>query len=97
MASPILEGKSPIQIVNPFQGAEVQMKTISGGRDDKVKTDTDGSFSVGFSHAPWNVDLSLTVSKEGYKTFEKRFKSEDAKQFPATIALDAVQAVGPSK
>lgn len=73
------------------------MRTISGGRDDKVKTDTDGSFSVGFSHAPWKVDLALTVSKEGCKTFEKRFTSEEAKEFPATITLEAVQAVGKSK
>jgi len=81
----------------PIQGAEVRMKTISGGRDDKVKTDTEGSFTVGFSHAPWNVDLLLTVSKDGYKTFEKQFKSADAKQIPATIALEAAPSVGQSK
>jgi hypothetical protein len=77
----------------PVQGALVEMKTISGGRDDQLKSASDGSFSVGFSHAPWNVDLALTVSKEGYKTFEKRFKSADAKQFPATIILEPVQNV----
>ena len=81
----------------PIQGALVEMKTISGGRDGQSKTDADGSFSVGFTHAPWNVDLSLTVSKQGYKTFEKRFKSEEAKQFPTTITLEAVQSVGESK
>lgn len=80
-----------------LQGALVEMKTVSGGRDDQVKTDADGSFSVGFTHAPFNVDLTVTVSKEGYKTFEKGFKSGDAKQFPTTITLEALQSVGQRK
>ncbi|HKR60208.1 MAG TPA: carboxypeptidase-like regulatory domain-containing protein [Pyrinomonadaceae bacterium] len=81
----------------PIQGALVQMKTMSGGRDDQSKTGTDGSFSVGFSHAPWSVDLLLTVSKDGYKTFEKRFKSEEGAEFPTTIILQPVQRVDESK
>jgi hypothetical protein len=76
-----------------IQGALVEMKTVSGGRDDQVKTDADGSFSVGFTHAPFNVDLAVTVSKEGYNTFEKRFKSADAKQLPTTITLEVVPSV----
>ena len=81
----------------PIRGALVEMKTVSGGRDDQVKTDADGSFSVGFTHAPYNVDLAVTVSKEGFKTFEKGFKSADAKQFPATITLEAAPFVGQRK
>ena len=81
----------------PVQGALVEMKTISGGRDDQLRSAADGSFEVGFSHAPWNVDLALKVSKEGYKTFEKRFKSADAEQFPETITLEPVQNVDDTK
>ena len=92
-----IKGKVTDTTGKPIQGAEVELKTTSGGRDDKVKTSTDGSFSVGFSHAPWKVDLALTVSKDGYKTFEKRLTSEDAKQFPATIALEAMQSAGRSR
>ena len=92
-----IKGKVTAASGKPIEGAQVEMKTISGGRDDKVKTDRDGSFGVGFTNAPFNVDLVLTVSKDGYKTFEKRFKSEEAKQFPTVIALDAVQTVGQSK
>src|SRR5215203_2366924 len=74
----------------PVDGALVQMKTISGGMDDRSKTGADGSFSVSLTHAPSNVDIKLTVSKDGYKTFEKVFKSADAEQFPATVTLESV-------
>jgi hypothetical protein len=85
-----LQGKVTDMNGKPIQGAVVEMKTISGGRDDKSKTEADGSFSVDFTHAPFNVDLMLTVSKEGYKTVERRFKSADAKQFPPNIVLEAI-------
>jgi hypothetical protein len=83
-----LQGKVTDMNGQPIQGAIVQMKTVSGGRDDKSTTKADGSFSVGFTHAPFNVDLLLTVSKEGYTTVERRFKSGDAKQFPPTITME---------
>jgi hypothetical protein len=85
-----IQGKVTDMNGKPIRGAAVKMKTISGGRDDESTTEDDGSFSVGFTHAPFNVDLMLTVSKEGYKTVERRFKSADAKQFPPTIVLEAV-------
>jgi hypothetical protein len=80
-----------------IQGALVEMKTVSGGRDDQVKTAADGFFSVGSTHAPFSVDLAVTVSKEGYKTFEKGFKSQYANQFPTTITFEALQSVGQRK
>ena len=92
-----IKGKVTDSNGKPVQGALVEMKTISGGRDDQSKSAADGSFSVGFSHAPWNVDLALTISKEGYKTFEKRFKSAEAKQLPTTITLEAVSRAGEGK
>ena len=85
-----LQGRVTDMNSKPIQGAEVEMKTISGGRDDKSTTQVDGAFSVGFTHAPFNVDLMLTVSKEGYKTVERRFTSRDAKQFPSTIVMEAI-------
>jgi len=79
----------------PIENAQVEMKT--GGRDGKVKTGADGSFSIGFSHAPFNVELVVTVSKEGYKTFEKRFSALDASQFPPTINLERAQSAAEIK
>ena len=79
----------------PIEGAQVEMKT--GGARSQVKTDSHGSFSVSFTHAPFNVDLVLTVSKDGYKTFEKPFKSRAAKEFPSTIVMEPAQPVGQSK
>ena len=88
-----IKGKITDTSGRPIQGAQVRMKTISGGGDDNETTDADGFFSVAFTHAPYNVDLLLMVTKEGYKPVEKRFKSADAKQFPPTIALEAVSSV----
>jgi len=79
----------------PIEGAHVEMKT--SGHHEEVKTDNQGSFSVGFTHPPFNVDLVLTVSKDGYKTFEKSFKARDAKEFPSTIVMEAAQPVEPFK
>ena len=79
-----------------IEGARVEMKT--SGRHEEVKTDSQGSFSVGFTHSPFNVDLILTVSKDGYKTFEKSFTARDAKEFPSTLVMEAAQQpVGQSK
>jgi hypothetical protein len=92
-----IKGKITDVSGKPIEGAQVEMKTISGGRYDKVKTDAAGAFSIGFTHAPFNVDLVLTVWKEGYKPFEKHFKSNEAKQFSPTIVLEAAQSVAQSK
>ena len=90
-----IQGKVTDTSGKPIEGAQVEMKT--GGARSQVKTDSQGSFNVSFTHAPFNVDLVLTVSKDGYKTFEKPFKSRDAKEFPATIVMEAAQPVGQSK
>ena len=90
-----IQGKVTDTNGKPIEGAHVEMKT--GGRHEEVKTDTQGSFSVGFTHPPFNVDLVLTVSKDGYKTFEKSFRARDAKDFPSTIVMEAAQSAGQSK
>ena len=71
----------------PVPGAMVELKTDSGGRRQQAKSAADGSFSVGFSHAPFQLDLTLTVSKQGYKSIETKFKSNQAKELPTTIVL----------
>ncbi len=60
----------------PIEGATVILET--GGRKAETKSQPDGSFSTGMTHAPLKVDLSLTVSKEGYKSFRKEFKASDS-------------------
>ena len=89
-----IEGRVTDTNGKPIEGAQVEMKTPSGNRDDKGKTDADGSFRVGFTHAPFTISLLITISKEGYKTFERRFTAGNAKQFPRTIALERAQSTG---
>jgi hypothetical protein len=86
-----LEGKVLDKNGKPIEGAFVEMKTVSGGRKDETKSKADGTFSVGFTHAPFNVDLILKVSKVGYKTSETRFKSNDARERPMNITLESAQ------
>ena len=82
-----IKGKVVDENGKPVPGALVELKTDSGGRTDQARSEADGSFSVGFSHAPFKVDLTLTVSKEGYKIVETKFKSTQAKELPTTIVL----------
>jgi len=81
-----IQGKVTDTNGKPIEGANVGMKT--SGHHEETKTDSHGSFSVGFTHAPFNVDLVLTVTKDGYKTFEKYFKARDAKEFPSIIVME---------
>lgn len=86
-----LKGKVLDKDGKPVEGAFVEMKNVSGGHKDETRTEADGSFSVGFTHAPLNIDLILTVSKGGYKTFEIRFKSSEARERPMNITLESAQ------
>jgi uncharacterized GH25 family protein len=86
-----LKGKVLDKNGQPVEGALVEMKTVSGGRKDETKSKSDGSFSVGFTHAPFNVDLILTVSKGGYKTSETKFKSSEARERTMNITLESAQ------
>ena len=86
-----LKGKVLDKNGKPVEGAFVEMKTVSGGRKDVTKSAVDGTFSVGFTHAPFNIDLTLTVSKGGYKTFDTRFKSSDARERTMNITLESAQ------
>ena len=59
----------------PLANADVTL--IVGDRNQKVKTSESGVFVVGMSHSPWNPELSLSVAKAGYKTFERRFHPDE--------------------
>jgi hypothetical protein len=52
----------------PLKGAEVIL--LAPGRDRYCSsvTKADGSYSVGFTHAPVKLDLAFVVSKDGFKT-----------------------------
>jgi hypothetical protein len=83
-----IKGKVTDQSGKPIQDATVIMETGSGARKDEDKSKEDGSFTVHLSHAPFNVKLTLTISKQGYKTFKKRFRKSEAGEYSKDIALE---------
>ncbi len=46
-------------------------------RTHEVKSLADGAFKIGTLHSPSNPELSLSVTKPGYRPFEKRFHSSE--------------------
>ena len=69
----------------PIENAEIKFEQIEKGETKEsyqcsTKTDKDGKFGCGFTHAPKKVQLKLTVSKNGYKTYETEFSSIEAKE-----------------
>ena len=69
----------------PIENAEVKFEQIKKGDPEAAyqcltKTDKDGKFGCSFLHAPWKVELKLTVSKNGFKTYETEFSSTEANE-----------------
>jgi hypothetical protein len=58
----------------PIKGARVIL--ISKGRMGETMSREDGSYSVGFTHAPGEPNGTLTVSKKGYETYWRQFTSD---------------------
>jgi hypothetical protein len=62
-------GKRPI--------ADANVSLTVGSRSREAKSSGDGAFKIGMTHSPWNPELSLSVTKVGYRPFEKRFHARD--------------------
>jgi hypothetical protein len=59
----------------PIANADVRLST--GGLKDEVKSSDGGVFKIGMTHSPWNPELTLEVTKPGFKPFEKRFHAKE--------------------
>ena len=59
----------------PIKGAKVVL--ISRGYRDEWITRDDGSYDVGMIHEPRTPYGSLTVSKEGYDTYQLQYTSRE--------------------
>jgi hypothetical protein len=59
----------------PIADATVILRVES--RSHESKSSGDGEFKIGMTHSPWNPQLSLSVTKVGYRPFEKRFQARD--------------------
>jgi len=67
----------------PIENATVKFEAIDKGELKESyqcigRTAKDGKFDCGFLHSPFNIQLKLTVSKEGYKIHETEFSSREA-------------------
>jgi Carboxypeptidase regulatory-like domain len=57
--------------------ADANVSLTVGSRSREAQSSGDGAFKIGMTHSPWNPELSLSVSKVGYRSFEKRFHAHD--------------------
>src|SRR5687767_1519182 len=69
----------------PVKDASVLFEVVRKGQPTgayqcDTRTAADGSFGCGLTHAPFNIDLRLTISKHGYTTYTRDLKAEELKQ-----------------
>jgi hypothetical protein len=57
--------------------ADADVKLTSGELKREVKSSDRGVFKVGMTHSPFNPELTLEVTKPGYKPFEKHFHAKE--------------------
>jgi hypothetical protein len=67
----------------PISNANVLFEAVEKGSpaesyQDESTSDESGRFHAGFTHAPYDVRLRLTVTKTGYKPYVSEFKASDA-------------------
>jgi len=60
----------------PIKDAVVTLK--HGDKTFDVRTDKDGAYDVGLVHGPFFAALTLTVVKNGYKSYELSFSSNSS-------------------
>ena len=69
----------------PIENATVKFESVRKGEPEESyqsieQTDKNGRFECGFMHAPFEVQLKLTVSKAGYILYESQFSSREAQK-----------------
>ncbi len=57
--------------------ADANVKLTTGELKREVKSSDRGVFKVGMTHSPFNPELTLEVTKPGFKPFEKRFHARE--------------------
>lgn len=62
----------------PVAGAEVRLVSLKSGRSDVTQTDAEGAFICGITHGPAAGKFQLSVSKSGYKTYQKEIDEKTA-------------------
>jgi hypothetical protein len=84
----IVEGRVLDESGKPIKGAKVVL--VSRGAKAGSESRDDGSYDVGVIHAPRAPTGTLTVSKEGYETYQQQFTSREELGHKRDIMLKAV-------
>lgn len=74
----------------PIEDALVALE--EHGHTFEIRTRKDGSFDVGVTHAPTEVQLTFTVSKEGYEPHKETFSSRKEPERGYKIVLERISA-----
>jgi|SRR5580700_11267924 hypothetical protein len=77
---------------NPVPDAIVTMNVAGASR--QFRTDKDGQYLISTSQAPWKTSVSLTVSKNGYQPYEKKFTGPGSYK-ELDVVLDSVRVEKP--
>ena len=73
----------------PIAGAKVRLSEPDHpDRGWNSTTDESGRYSVALTHAPFDISLVVTVTKDGYKPYRKEFKVSQRNDFPGKIVLE---------
>jgi hypothetical protein len=80
-----IEGRIFNEKGKPVQGAQVTLKIDS--KTLNAETKSDGSYAFFETHAPFQMTYKLTVSKEGFQTYEQPFESKKELGYKRDIIL----------
>jgi hypothetical protein len=76
-----LEGRVLGPRGKPVAGAKVRLALAEDPeRVSEMTTEKDGRFFAALTHAPSNVALVLTVTKQGFKTYREEFTARQARE-----------------
>ena len=69
----------------PVNNAKILFEDAASEKSDhpeyyqyRTETNGEGRFNAGIMHAPFDIKLRLTVTKEGFRTYVTEFYSSDA-------------------
>jgi hypothetical protein len=80
-----ISGKVVDESGKPIVNAKVNLKI--GTEIKNTETKTDGSYTIFETHAPFKMTYKLTVTKEGFQTYEQTFDSKEELGYKRDIIL----------
>jgi hypothetical protein len=75
----------------PIVAAEVRLNEVGHfASTARSATDESGRYSVTLMHAPYLISLTVTITKDGYKTYSKEFRSDERESFSKKVVLEPI-------